>query len=112
MTTKEFYKQAKELYNTLPEPLQKAFDLVAKATKNGTDFDSYKTSETKNRVINLAVSKFEDYVKKSNHNEWDDIDKSRIDYDAIQKGKAKPTEFIKKINNVHLNMVLINYLFT
>lgn len=61
MTTQAFYKHGKEQYRSLPETLQKAFDLVSKATNNGTDFESYKKNETKNRVINLAVDKFADW---------------------------------------------------
>lgn len=62
MTTQTFYQKGKEHYPTLPEPLKKAVDLVEKATKQGTDFETYKSSEVVTRTINLAVNKLNEFL--------------------------------------------------
>jgi hypothetical protein len=62
MTTQTFLQKGKEHYSTLPDALRKSVDLVEKATKGGTDYESYKNSEAITRTINLSISKLEDYI--------------------------------------------------
>ena len=62
MTTQAFLKQGKELYSTLPEPLRKAVDLAEKATKKGTDFESFKESAAVTRTINLGIEKLTEFL--------------------------------------------------
>lgn len=86
--------------SNLTPTLAQGHTMLEKITKNGSNWNIASPTistvvENQLKLINAFKEKLAE--KTSEAETWDDIDAKRIDYEAIQKGKAKPTKAFKQI---------------
>lgn len=86
-----YFETIKDInFASLPEALQKGHDLVLKATKNGSDWTMYSTSDTIKKTVDLYLEKLSSAVS-------DTTKKSRSASKSIANYKAKRSKLKKKV---------------
>ncbi len=63
ITTNNYFSEVERIgINKLPETLRKSHELVLKSTNNGDSWDTYNSNETIRKVINLYLTKLNEFV--------------------------------------------------
>ncbi|MFY9308106.1 MAG: hypothetical protein WAQ28_03545 [Bacteroidia bacterium] len=70
ITTKNYFKEVERIgVKDLPETLRKSHELVEKVTQNGTTWNTYNSNDTIKRMVDLYITKLNEYASKQKPSE-------------------------------------------
>ena len=89
ITTNNYFSQIHSVdFSSMPDTLKKGHEFVVKATGNGGNWDSYQSSDTIKKTIDIYLSKLNEFV----NNDMKSEKKERTSHGQKQANKHNPQE--------------------